>query len=247
MARSTISRSIRSACCARSSAALSGSSATWRSPMPTGRRPSGGRRPVETYDIATALLRFENGVSGCIAVNRSAWGRKGRIQLQIFGDRGTIAYDQERLNEVQLFTRDGPAETQGFRTILTGAGPSALRQVRPGARPRARLQRSQDHRVPRADRRDPGRGRDGARLRGRHRHRAHRPCDRGELSQGCLGTGGARLITTPAQTAIETRPRRPAAGSWRWNGRQAPPRRSPPRCRAARRAQTGCAAGRGSR
>ena len=53
-------------------------------------------------------------------MNRSAWGRKGRIQLQIFGDRGTVAFDQERFNEVQLFTNEGPAETQGFRTILTG-------------------------------------------------------------------------------------------------------------------------------
>ena len=79
----------------------------------------GGRRAVENYDIATALLHLDNGASGFITVNRTAWGRKGRIQLQIFGDRGTIAYDQERLNEVQLFTRDGPAETQGFRTILT--------------------------------------------------------------------------------------------------------------------------------
>jgi predicted dehydrogenase len=80
----------------------------------------GGRRPVETYDAATALIRTAGGVSGMIAVNRSAWGRKGRIQLQLFGDRGTIAFDQERFNEVQLFTRDGPAETQGFRTVLTG-------------------------------------------------------------------------------------------------------------------------------
>ena len=81
---------------------------------------SGGRRPVETYDIATALLRYANGISGMITVNRTAWGRKGRIQLQIFGNKGTIAYDQERMNEVQLFTHDGPSETQGFRTILSG-------------------------------------------------------------------------------------------------------------------------------
>jgi predicted dehydrogenase len=80
----------------------------------------GGRRAVETYDIATALLRFDNGVSGIVAVNRSAWGRKGRIQLQIFGNKGTIAFDQERFNEVQLFTTEGPTETQGFKTILTG-------------------------------------------------------------------------------------------------------------------------------
>jgi predicted dehydrogenase len=84
---------------------------------PNGR---GGRTAVQNFDIATALLRFESGASGTLAVSRCAWGRKGRIQLQVFGDKGTIVFDQERFNEVQLFTRDGAAETQGFRTILTG-------------------------------------------------------------------------------------------------------------------------------
>jgi predicted dehydrogenase len=79
----------------------------------------GGRRAVETYDIATALIELESGASGVIALNRSAWGRKGRIFVQLFGSKGTIVYDQERMNEVQLYTTDGPPETQGFRTILT--------------------------------------------------------------------------------------------------------------------------------
>jgi predicted dehydrogenase len=79
----------------------------------------GGRRHVETYDIASVLMELENGASGVMALNRSAWGRKGRIALQLFGAKGTIAYDQERMNEVQLYTTDGPKETQGFRTILT--------------------------------------------------------------------------------------------------------------------------------
>ncbi|MBA1155523.1 Gfo/Idh/MocA family protein [Microvirga mediterraneensis] len=78
----------------------------------------GGRRAVETYDIATVLMELESGVSGLLAVNRSAWGRKGRIAVQIFGSKGTIVYDQERMNEVQLYTADGGKETQGFRTIL---------------------------------------------------------------------------------------------------------------------------------
>jgi predicted dehydrogenase len=79
----------------------------------------GGRRAVETYDIATTMIELENGASGVIALNRSAWGRKGRIFVQLFGSKGTIVYDQERMNEVQLYTADGPKEMQGFRTILT--------------------------------------------------------------------------------------------------------------------------------
>jgi len=80
----------------------------------------GGRRAVETWDIASVLFECDSGVSGVMALDRSAWGRKGRIALQLFGSGGTIAYDQERFNELQLFTTDGDPATRGFRTILAG-------------------------------------------------------------------------------------------------------------------------------
>lgn len=79
----------------------------------------GTSRAVETYDSASVLMHMENGVAGTLQVNRSAWGRKGRIALQIFGSKGSILFDQERANEFQLYvTSDRPTE-QGYRTILT--------------------------------------------------------------------------------------------------------------------------------
>jgi predicted dehydrogenase len=79
---------------------------------------AGGRRAVETYDIASVLMHLENGIAGTLLVNRSAWGRKGRIAIQIFGSKGSILFDQERMNEFQLYlTADRPTE-QGYRTIL---------------------------------------------------------------------------------------------------------------------------------
>ena len=78
----------------------------------------GARRAVETFDIASVLFEMGGGISGVMALNRSAWGRKGRIALQIFGSKGSIVYDQERMNELQLYvTSDKPTE-QGFRTVL---------------------------------------------------------------------------------------------------------------------------------
>ncbi|MER9583490.1 Gfo/Idh/MocA family oxidoreductase [Mesorhizobium sp. M0276] len=79
---------------------------------------SGGRRVVETYDIASVLMHLDNSIAGTLLVNRSAWGRKGRIAIQIFGSKGSILFDQERMNEIQLYvTADRPTE-QGYRTIL---------------------------------------------------------------------------------------------------------------------------------
>jgi len=80
----------------------------------------GGRRKVETSDIATALLRMANGASGTIQVSRVAWGRKGRLQLQVFGSLGAIVFDQERFNEVAVYVAEGPPEAQGFKQVLMG-------------------------------------------------------------------------------------------------------------------------------
>lgn len=78
----------------------------------------GGERAVETHDLASVLLKLEGGISAVLIANRSAWGRKGRIAIQIYGSAGSILFDQERMNEFQLYTTDGRPEDQGFRTIL---------------------------------------------------------------------------------------------------------------------------------
>ncbi len=89
-------------------------------PYPDRVTADGSRRAVETHDIASMLMRLENGMSATLLVNRSAWGRKGRIAIQIFGSRGSILFDQERGNEFQLYvTSDLPTE-QGYRTVLIG-------------------------------------------------------------------------------------------------------------------------------
>lgn len=80
----------------------------------------GERRDVENHDVASVLFHLPEGISGTLMVNRTAWGRKGRIALQIFGSRGSILYDQERMNEMHLYQASGRASEQGFRTILAG-------------------------------------------------------------------------------------------------------------------------------
>ncbi|WP_237154368.1 Gfo/Idh/MocA family protein [Oryzibacter oryziterrae] len=89
---------------------------------PVASRPlaDGSRRAVETHDIANVLLRFPGGASGVLTANRAAWGRKGRIFVQIFGSAGTLHFDQERGNEFNLYLAKGDPATQGFRTVLLG-------------------------------------------------------------------------------------------------------------------------------
>jgi predicted dehydrogenase len=61
-----------------------------------------------------------DGASGTIQVNRCAWGRKSRLQLQAFGAHGAIVFDQERFNEVGVYVAEGPPEARGFKQILMG-------------------------------------------------------------------------------------------------------------------------------
>ncbi|MFI5015415.1 MAG: Gfo/Idh/MocA family protein [Hyphomicrobiales bacterium] len=89
-------------------------------PYPTRPLAQGTDRKVETHDIATLLVEMRNGASGLIALNRAAWGRKGRIAVQIFGSRGSISFDQERMNEIRVFQASAPASDQGYATILMG-------------------------------------------------------------------------------------------------------------------------------
>lgn len=74
---------------------------------------------VENEDAAQALVRFASGASGLLTCSRAAWGRKNRLAFEIHGTRGTLIFDQERMNELQLFTATGAPATRGFRTILT--------------------------------------------------------------------------------------------------------------------------------
>ena len=82
-------------------------------PSPEG---GAGLLPVEVDDAALSLVRFEGGAVGTIEATRFAAGRKNYNCFEINGSRGSIAFDLERMNELELYTEEGPES--GFRTIL---------------------------------------------------------------------------------------------------------------------------------
>jgi predicted dehydrogenase len=82
---------------------------------------SGEKRAVENEDIAHAMVRFDSGATGILMASRAAHGRKNMIRVEVHGTKGMIAFDQERMNELQLYVADEPAAERGFKTILTGA------------------------------------------------------------------------------------------------------------------------------
>jgi len=73
---------------------------------------------VTVDDASFMIAEFENGALGTFEASRFAPGRKNYNYFEIYGSRGSIVFNLERLNELQLFRRDDPAYVQGFRTIL---------------------------------------------------------------------------------------------------------------------------------
>lgn len=74
--------------------------------------------PVENEDYAAALLRFASGAVGVVETSRVALGRKMEVSFEIVGEKGTLSFDGERMNELRFYEAGQPADSQGFRTIL---------------------------------------------------------------------------------------------------------------------------------
>ncbi len=72
---------------------------------------------VTVDDAASFLARFADGATGTFVATRLAPGRRNHNAFEINGATGSIVFDLERLNELQVYFEDDPAGLQGFRTI----------------------------------------------------------------------------------------------------------------------------------
>jgi len=71
-----------------------------------------------TVDDATGFLAdFKNGAMGSFIATRFATGRKNGNTFEIHGSKGTIRWDLERLNELDVYFKDDEPNEAGFRTI----------------------------------------------------------------------------------------------------------------------------------
>ncbi|MCL4805056.1 MAG: Gfo/Idh/MocA family oxidoreductase [Anaerolineae bacterium] len=78
--------------------------------------------PVTVDDASFFVAEFDNGALGSFEVSRFAPGRKNYNYFEVYGSEGSIVFNLERMNELQLFSRNDPAYAQGFRTILVTEG-----------------------------------------------------------------------------------------------------------------------------
>ena len=79
---------------------------------------NGGRAKVDVDDAFVSLVEFENGAIGTLEASRFAAGRKNYEVLEINGEHGSIRFNMERMNELEVFwANEEPKETRGFHTV----------------------------------------------------------------------------------------------------------------------------------
>ncbi|MET9433764.1 Gfo/Idh/MocA family oxidoreductase [Streptomyces sp. NPDC006551] len=80
---------------------------------------SGGAYGEVTVDDAALFTgRLASGALASFEATRMAAGRKNALRLEINGEKGSLAFDLERLNELSFHDHTEPADTAGFRRIL---------------------------------------------------------------------------------------------------------------------------------
>ncbi|GHD23437.1 Gfo/Idh/MocA family protein [Streptomyces galbus] len=93
-------------------------------PLPGGTRSglsavaAGGTGTVTVDDAALFTGRFASGALASFEATRYATGRKNALRLELNGERGSLAFDLERLNELWFHDGTDPGAEAGFRRIL---------------------------------------------------------------------------------------------------------------------------------
>jgi predicted dehydrogenase len=73
---------------------------------------------VTTDDVFVSTVSFASGAIGTIEASKVATGRKNQNTFEINGSKASVVFDLERLNELQVYLREGAPETlQGFANV----------------------------------------------------------------------------------------------------------------------------------
>lgn len=77
----------------------------------------GEKGKVTVDDAAFMTVQFANGALGSFDASRFATGRKNYNTFEIYGEKGALVFNLERMNELQYLNNSTPDATKGFTTI----------------------------------------------------------------------------------------------------------------------------------
>jgi predicted dehydrogenase len=95
-------------------------------PLPTGAashygrgKPEDPKGEVENEDFASMLCRFDSGATGTFEASRTMVGPESQNAFEVYGTKGAIAWNLERINELQYY-RLTTDKDSGFTTVFGG-------------------------------------------------------------------------------------------------------------------------------
>jgi predicted dehydrogenase len=77
-----------------------------------------GSGPVTVDDAGLFVARLSGGALATFEATRLATGRKNALRVEINGSAGSLAFDLERLNELEYYDLSRPSAERGFARIL---------------------------------------------------------------------------------------------------------------------------------
>ena len=80
------------------------------------------RGEVDVDDGTVFISEFANGALGVFEATRFSAGHKNDLFIEVSGDKGSIKFTFERMNELQYFSADDEEGLQGFRLIQASEG-----------------------------------------------------------------------------------------------------------------------------
>jgi predicted dehydrogenase len=79
----------------------------------------GGRDVVDVDDAFMSLFQFQNGAIGTLEASRFALGRKNTNTFEINGSKGSVVFNLEKMNELEVhIPGEQRKEAQGFTNVL---------------------------------------------------------------------------------------------------------------------------------
>ncbi len=73
---------------------------------------------VDVDDAFIAMARFKNGAIGSFESSRFCAGMKNYQRVEVHGTEGSIVFNLERLNELNVYSKRDPDDRMGFRNII---------------------------------------------------------------------------------------------------------------------------------
>jgi len=79
---------------------------------------TGEKKAVTSDDAAFFMANFDNGAMGIFQTSRVSIGKKNWLALEINGTKGSLCFNLERMNELEVYIKDENTEIEGFRTVM---------------------------------------------------------------------------------------------------------------------------------